>query len=528
MCNSIIKTNHNQITPIMSNTTENNKRIAKNTLLLYIRMLFTMIVSLYTSRVILNTLGVTDFGIYNVVGGVVAMFGFLNSAMSSSTQRFITFELGKNDLNQLQKVFNTSIVIHVIISIVILILAETFGLWFLYNKMTIPIERLDAALWAYQGAIASTIVLIMSVPYNATIIAHEKMSAFAYIAVLEVTLKLLIAYLILIGNFDKLKLYAFLMFSIQLIIRFIYGQYCKKHFLETKIKKIKDWKLFKEMLGFASWSLWGNLAVIAYTQGLNILLNIFFTPAINAARGVAVQVQNAVNQFSLNFQTALNPQITKSYAIGDYKYMHKLVFRSSKFTFFLLLLLSLPILLETETILTIWLKNVPEYTTNFLRLMLCITIIDATANPFMISASATGKVKVYQSLIGGILLLILPISYITLKLGGSPESVFIVHLLICIIAFITRLLIIKPMIHLSILSYFNEVVVKCIKVTIFALIIPISIKCLTEESHINFFIICLTAIISVILSIYYIGFDDKEKIFIKQKLITIINKFHNL
>ena len=512
----------------MGNTTENNKRIAKNTLLLYIRMLFTMVVSLYTSRVILNTLGVTDFGIYNVVGGVVAMFGFLNSAMSSSTQRFITFELGKNNLNQLQKVFNTSIIIHVFISIVILILAETFGLWFLYHKMTIPIERLDAALWAYQGAIASTIVLIMSVPYNAAIIAHEKMSAFAYIAVLEVTLKLLIVYLLLIGNFDKLKLYAFLMFSIQLIIRFIYGQYCKKHFPETKIKKVKDWKLLKEMLGFASWSLWGNLAVVAYTQGINILLNIFFTPAINAARGVAVQVQNAVNQFSLNFQTALNPQITKSYAIGDYTYMHKLIFRSSKFTFFLLLFLSLPILLETETILTIWLKNVPEHTTNFLRLILCITIIDAVANPFMISASATGKVKLYQSIVGGIQLTILPISYVILKMGGNPESVFIIHLLICIIAFIVRLIIIKPMILLSISLYFKDVIIKCITVTASALVIPISIKYLAKESLTSFIFVCFTSIISVSLTIYYIGLDENEKLFVKQKFTKIINKIHKV
>lgn len=292
------------------NATENNKRIAKNTLLLYFRMLFTMAVSLYTSRVVLNTLGVEDFGIYNVVGGVVAMFGFLNSAMSSSTQRYITFELGKNDFEQLKKVFNTSVSIHAFISVVILILAETIGLWFLYNKMTIPIERMDAALWVYQGAIASTIVLIMSVPYNATIIAHEKMSAFAYISVLEVVLKLLIVYLLLIGDFDKLKLYAVLMFSIQLIIRLIYGRYCKKHFSETKFQWTKDWKLFKEMLGFAGWNLWGNCAGIAFTQGVNILLNMFFGPAVNAARGIAVQVQNAVNQFSFNFQTALNPHTT--------------------------------------------------------------------------------------------------------------------------------------------------------------------------------------------------------------------------
>ena len=311
------------------NNTANNKRIAKNTLLLYFRMLFIMAINLYTSRIVLKILGIEDFGIYNAVGGIVAMFGFLTSAMSISTQRYITYELGKNNLKQLNKIFNTSITIHAVISVIILILAETIGLWFLYNKMTIPIERLNAALWTYQASIASAIILIMSIPYNATIIAHEKMSAFAYISVLEVVLKLAIVYLLLISNFDKLKLYSTLILIVQLIIRIIYGQYCKKHFLETKIHFIKDKSLFKEMLSFAGWNLWGNCAGIASTQGVNILLNIFFGPHINAARGIAVQVQGAVNQFASNFQTAINPQITKSYAQGDYNYMHNLIFSST-------------------------------------------------------------------------------------------------------------------------------------------------------------------------------------------------------
>lgn len=508
----------------MENTAENNKRIAKNTILLYIRMLFMMSVSLYTSRVVLNVLGVEDFGIYNVVGGIVAMFGFLNSAMSSSTQRYITFELGKKNFNQLSKVFNTSVSIHASISIIIFILAETIGLWFLYNKMTIPPERMDAALWVYQGAIASTIVLIMSVPYNATIIAHEKMGAFAYISVLEVTLKLLIVYLLLIGNFDKLKLYSVLMFCIQFIIRLIYGRFCKRHFPETKFQLYKDWVLFKNMLTFAGWNLWGNCAAIAFTQGVNILLNIFFGPIVNAARGIAVQVQNAVTQFSFNFQTALNPQITKSYATGNYSYMHKLIFKSSKFTFFLLLFLSLPIQLETETILAIWLKDVPEYTVNFIRLILCITMIDATANPLMISAAATGKVKLYQSIIGGVLLTILPISYIALKLGGSPESVYIVHLSICITAFTIRLFIIRPMIQLKIYQYIKEVVIRIFIVSIIALILPLTIKYFLSDSIESFLLVCITCVVSVSTSIYYWGFDQNEKQFINQKIALAINK----
>lgn len=508
----------------MNRTTENNKRIAKNVLLLYFRMMFMMIVSLYTSRVVLNTLGVEDFGIYNVVGGVVAMFGFLNSAMSSSTQRYITFELGRNNSEQLKNVFNTSLSIHTLIAIIIFILAETIGLWFFYHKMTIPADRMEAALWVYQGAIASTIVLIMSVPYNATIIAHEKMSAFAYISVLEVILKLLIVYLLLIVSFDKLKLYAVLMFCIQLIIRCIYGNYCKKHFPETKIQRVKDWKLFREMLGFAGWNLWGYCASIAFSQGINILLNIFFGPIINAARGVAVQVQNAVNQFSFNFQTALNPQITKSYAMGNLSYMHSLIFRSSKLTFLLLLVLSLPIQLEAETILGIWLKNVPDHTANFLRIILCVTIIDATANPLMISASATGKVKFYQSVIGGTLLMILPVSYMVLKFGGNPESVFIVHLTICIIAFTIRLFIIKPMIQLSLGQYFKEVILKCAVVTVISLTLSITVKYFMDDSFGNFLVLCIISVSSVILSAYYLGLNKEEKLFINQKIIGFVNK----
>lgn len=509
----------------MPNTSQNNKRIAKNTMLLYFRMLFMMAVSLYTSRVVLATLGVEDFGIYNVVGGVVAMFGFLNSAMSSSTQRYLTFELGRGEFQQLQKVFTTSVAIHAMISLLIVVLAETVGLWFLYNKMTIPIQRMDAAMWVFQMSVLSTVVMIMSVPYNATIIAHEKMSAFAYISVLEVVLKLAIVYLLQIGHFDKLKLYAVLFFMVQLLIRIIYGRYCGRHFKESKLKKTFDRKLFREMIGFAGWSLWGHCAVIAYTQGLNILLNMFFGPAVNAARGIAVQVQNAINQFAFNFQTALNPQITKSYAVGDYEYMHNLIYKSSKFTFFLLLMLSMPVMLEADKILSIWLKEVPNYTVSFLRLMLCVTIIDAVANPLMISAQATGKVKIYQSIVGGILLTILPISYIVLKFGGSPTSVFVVHLSICIVVFNVRLFIIRPMIQLSLTKYFLNVVTRCLAVTLVSLLLPYCILLVTEDNIYTFVTVCIISVMSVGITAYFIGLKQSERSFINQKVVAFFSKF---
>lgn len=275
------------------------------------------------------------------------------------------------------------------------------------------------------------------------------------------------------------------------------------------------------MTAFVGWNLWGNCAAIAFTQGINILLNMFFGPVVNAARGISVQVQNAVNQFSFNFQTALNPQITKSYAQQDYGYMHQLIFRSSKFTFFLLLCLSLPIELETETILSIWLSNIPENSVTFLRIILCITVVDSVANPLMVSAAATGRVKRYQSVIGGILLTIVPISYIVLKMGGSPASVFIVHLCICIIAFITRLLIIRPMIKLSLRLYIRQVIVRCFIVLAMSAVIPITLKCCLKESMISFIIVCASCVICVIASVYIAGLSKSERDFINKKLQAI-------
>lgn len=503
---------------------ENNKRIAKNTLLLYVRMLFTMAVSLYTSRVILNTLGVEDFGIYNVVGGVVAMFGFINGSMTSATQRYITFELGQNNGRQLIKVFSISLSIHAIISFLIILLVETIGLWFLWNKLQIPADRMNAAFWVLQCSIAASVIMIMSIPYNAAIIAHEKMSAFAYISIVEVCLKLLIVYILLYFQTDKLILYAILIVVVQFIVCLCYWRYCNKHFKETKYHWIWDKALFKEMTGFAGWSLFENLAAITYTQGLNILLNIFFGPVVNAARGIAVRVQTAISQFSNNFQTALNPQITKSYATGDLSYMHGLIFRSGKFSFFLLLLLSLPVLIETKTVLTIWLKTVPDHTVIFLRIMICITWIYSLSNPLVIGASATGKIKIFQSTVGGILLLILPISYICLKYGFPPYIVFAVHLCIEIIAQTVRVWMLHRMIELSLHEYFTQVIWRIFKVTAVSLIIPLFVYWHTERSIWNFLLICTICIISTGLSIYWLGLTTSEKSFLHSKTAEIIAK----
>lgn len=506
----------------MSDTSANNKRIAKNTLLLYVRMLFMMAISLFTSRVILATLGVEDYGIQNVVGGIVAMFGFLNGSMSSATQRYITFALGKGDKDRLQTVFCTALQIHALIAVIIVLLGETVGLWFLYNKMQLPADRMNAAFWVLQCSIVSTVVMIVSVPYNACIIAHEKMSAFAYISVLEAVLKLVIVYLLLVFPFDKLIVLAVLTLIVQLFIRFCYSIYCHRHFEETKYRHVWDKTLFKEMNGFAVWSLWGNLSVVLYTQGLNMILNVFFGPVVNAARAIAVQVQGAVQQFVGNFQMALNPQITKNYASGNLEQMHSLMFRSARFSFLLLFFLSLPVLLETEFILTLWLKTVPENAVVFTQIMICISLIYTTANPCVIANQATGKVKVYQMVVGGILLTILPISYIVLKLGAPAYSVFIVHFCVESVAQFTRMYMLRKLINLPVRQYLHNIYFPIVATVAVAIILPTIIHLQLDNGWMRFIAVGFAGVVSVGASAFFIGFTKNERLFFWDKGLHIL------
>lgn len=508
----------------MTTTSENNKRIAKNTLLLYVRTLFVMVVSLYTSRVVLNTLGVSDYGIYNVVGGIVTMFGFINSSMTSATQRYITFALGKGDMSQLQKVFSTALQIHAFISVLIIVLGETVGLWFMYTQMQIPASRMDAAFWVLQCSIISTAIMIISVPYNADIIAHEKMSAFAYISILEVMLKLAVVFLLLLFSNDKLILYAFLILMVQLLIRFCYSYYSNKHFEESKYHHIWDKALFKEMTGFAGWSMFGNLSGVLFGQGLNMLLNVFFGPVVNAARAVSVQVQGAIQQFVGNFQMALNPQITKTYATEKMDDMHKLMYRSARFSFYLLFFLSLPVLFETKFILTVWLKNVPENAAIFLRIMICISLIYTLSNPLMVANQATGKVKRYQAICGSILLMILPVSYVCLKLGCPAYSVFIVHFVMEFIAQLARMIILRPLIGIQVSDYIKNIYIKVLSVTGLSVVVPFIIYLNMTDSVLRFFTVCITCILSVGTVAYTVGLSSNERCFVKTKIIGFYNR----
>ena len=509
----------------MSQTSENNKRIAKNTLFLYVRTLFIMLVTLYTSRVVLNALGVSDYGVYNVVGGVVAMFGFINSSMSSATQRYITFALGKGDRENLHKVFSTALQIHVLISVLIVILGETVGLWFMYEKMQIPADRMNAAFWVLQCSIVSTVVMIVSVPYNADIIAHEKMSVFAYISILEAVLKLAVAYALVVSSFDKLILYGFLILVVQIFIRFCYSHYCNKHFPESKYRHVWDKSLFKEMTGFAGWSMFGNLSAVLFGQGLNMLLNVFFGPVVNAAQAVAVQVQNAIQQFVGNFQMALNPQITKTYARGEKDEMHRLMFRSARFSFYLLFLLSLPVLFETDFILTVWLKTVPENTVDFLRIMICTSLMYTLASPLIVANQATGKVKKYQAVCGTILLMILPVSYVCLRLGCPAYSVFIVHFVMELLTQFVRMVMLRPLIGVSIKDYFINIYAKVGVVALLAVIAPLLVYRIMDDTVLRFFLISIICVLSVAFVSYSVGLSRTERAFVRSKVSTVYNKF---
>lgn len=506
----------------MTDISANNKRIAKNTLFLYIRMLFIMAVQLYTSRVVLNVLGVVDYGLYNVVGGVVTMFAFLNGAMITSTQRYITFEIGRGDTERLKTVFSTCLQIHLLLSVFIVILAETVGLWFFYEKMIIPADRFTAAMWVYQVSILTMIVQVMSVPYNSDIVAHERMGVFAVISVAEAVLKLAVVYALLIYSSDKLVMYAIMVAAVQILIRCLYTWYCKRNFMETHIVRVFDRSLIKEMGKFVGWNIWGNLASVLYGTGLNLLLNMFFGPIVNAARAIAVQVETAISQFSSNFMMAVNPQITKLYAQDNLKEMHNLLFRASKVTFFLMLALSLPVMMETGNILQLWLKIVPEYTVIFLRLLLVIVVIESVSRPLMTSAAATGNVKLYQSLVGGILLSIVPISYIVLKLGCSPVSVYIVQLCVYVVAFMARLCVIRPMIRLSIRDYFMQVVMRCLYVSVLSVVIALAFKSVLPNDIVSTFAVCFFSFVAVVLASYLCGLNHSERIVVSNKIKLLI------
>lgn len=496
----------------MSNqTSENNKRLAKNTLFLYLRMFLIMAISLFTSRIILSTLGVSDYGIYNVVGGVVAMFGLLSGSITNSITRFLTFELGKKDFSQLQKVFSTSLNVMMILSLVIVVIGEIVGIWFLNYKMNIPEGRMEAANWAFQCSLMTFVMNLISIPYNSTIVAHEKMSAFAYISIFEIIMKLLIVYSLYISPFDKLKSYVVLLLILAFVIRFIYGFYCKRHFKEATYHFVYDKALLKNMTSFAGWNFFGQGAYMMNVEGVNIVINLFFGVTVNAARGIAMQVNNAVNQFVTNFMMALNPQITKSYAAGEIEEMHKLVYRGSKFSYFLMLFFLIPICLETEMILHLWLNVVPEYSVAFVRWTLVITTMGMLSNTLITALHATGKIKKYMIVVGLVEISNFPLTYLLFKMGFNPLAAYYVYFTIYLILMFLRLYLIKDLIWMKAIVYIKEVYCKVVFVTLVALIAPSLICLVQQDSVIRFVEVGLVSSISTVATVFYLGLASNER-----------------
>lgn len=501
-----------------SDYTVNNKRIAKNTLLLYVRMLFLMLVSLYTSRVILNALGVEDYGIYNVVGGVVTMFSMLSGSLSAAISRFITFELGTGDTEKLKKIFSSSVTIQAGIALIIVILAETVGLWFLNEKMVISSERLTAANWCYQFSIITFAINLISVPYNAAIIAHEKMSAFAYISILEAVGKLIVAWCIVINPIDRLIFFAAMVAVIACIIRAVYTWYCKRRFEECVYHFIYDHDLLKNMFGFAGWNFIGASSAVLRDQGGNIILNLFFGPSVNAARAIAVKVSAVVSGFVQNFMTALNPQITKSYASGNHDYMFKLMFQGARLSYYILLLLCLPIIINTHYILVLWLKLVPEHTVLFVQLILVFAMSESISLPLITAMLATGRIRNYQIIVGGLQLMNLPVAYLCLYLGAIPESVVIVAIIISQCCLAARLYMLNDMINLDIRKYLKEVYFNVLFITLLSSVIPFVISKMVGESFPNFLLVTVIALICTSIVEYFVGCNKDERHFVVSKL----------
>lgn len=498
-----------------------NKRIAKNTVFLYFRMLLVMGVNLYTSRVVLKVLGFEDYGLYNVVGGIVTMFTFLNGSLGAATSRYITFELGKKNYERLNKIFNTALVIHIAIAFFIVLLAETIGLWFFYEKMTIPTDRLDAAFWVYQISILTCFFTLTQVPYNATIIAYEDMKIYAYVGIAEVFLKLAVVFLLMISPIDRLVFYALLLCLLQIVIMVFYRYYCNSRYQVCKIRMYKDKGLFKEMFSYGGYDLIGNISGLAQGQGLNILLNLFYGPTVNAARGIAYQVQGAITQFSNNFMTAVRPQIIKSYAEGNLEAMMKLVKQSSCFSFYLMWMISLPVCLEADYLLSLWLGEYPDHTVNFLILVIVLCLIQTIKTPRTTIFHATGHIKWSNIVVGTILCAAFPLAYIALKFGGSPESVFWMANLTMFLSEFASVLVLKRYIDFSIRDYLSDVHGRCLLVAVVSFIVPYLLyDRWMDESFLRLLVTCILTTISVTFTSLYLGMDRH----LRSRLMQIIMK----
>lgn len=504
---------------------ETNKRVVKNTIFLYIRTFVSMIISLYTSRKILEALGVSDFGIYNVVGGVITMLTFLNGSMSVATQRFLTVELGRKDKGNYNRIFNMAVLIHLGLAALVLIAAETVGLWFVNTYLNIPAGRMSAANWVYQASVLSTILGILQTPYHASIVSHEHMHIYAYVGLGESFGKLFLVFLLIVYPYDRLIFWGFIMFFFQFLIAIIYRVYCIRQFPECKLRLKWDSSIFSSILKFTGWNMFGTVAWLLKDQGVNILMNIFGGPVANAARGVSGQISGAVQGLTSGFQSAVNPQITKRYAADDSEATCRLLCESSKISYFLLFIIALPVMMEADFILKLWLVEVPPMASLFTRIILIEALLSALGNPMITSLMATGDIKWYQIVVGSSLLFIVPIAYIFLKVGFPIETALIVSALFIFLGDVLRVVFCKKQIGLSLRLYGLKVVLPITIVTILSVILPGIIHYNMSEGWTRLILSTVVSCLIVVILIYTIGLTATERKFIITGIVSRIKNF---
>jgi O-antigen/teichoic acid export membrane protein len=483
-----------------------------------------MFIAFYTTRVVLNSLGITDYGIYNVVGGFVTMFTFLTGPLKTATQRFLNFEMGKSNNTGVRRVFNTSLFLYIITSIILIIILETIGYYIFTETLNIPENRMTAAKWVFHFTVFSSFFILIAIPFEAMLNAHEKMNIIAGLELFGSISRLVVAYVIVYVACDNLIIYSFLLAIIPVIIFLFLLFYCKRKYPEVKYLKVNDRKLIKEIGFFTGWNLFGAVGGSLQQYGTNVLLNIFFGTAINAAYGVSRQVSNALAGFSSNFIRAVSPQITQSYSSGETDYCYKLIFSSSKYSFFLLLTLILPCMIEMPRILDIWLKEIPPHTILFCRLILIEALINSLSQPLMIAAQATGKIKLYQSVVGGLIILNFPLSYIALTMGANEYSVLIIAIIISIACFVARLLILKKIMDFPVKSFFNFVIQKALLVLIIAPIIPLLFYHFTTQFPFKILFTFIISVLSCVIIIYFLGINKSEKRYLTELIKKVLCK----
>ncbi len=499
----------------MSNNSANTKRIAKNTLLLYVRMLVMMFIGLFTSRIILQALGVSDLGLYTVCGGVVSLFSFISGTLAGGTQRFISFGIGEGNIEKLKKTFACAMSLHLLFAVIILIIGETFGLWYLYNKLNVDPGRFDAAFWCYQFSLITAVISVIQTPFNGALIAHEKMDIYAYMTIFEVTVKLVAAYAIMIVPYDRLIFYAALLLGANILSTIIYNWYCRKKFEECAFRFDYEKQIFIEMLSFSGWNTFGTVAAMGQSTGVDLVINFFCGTAVNGARGIASQANGFVNKFVSNFQVALNPQIVKTFASGNIAEMSKIVIRGAEFSSYLLLFLGIPLFIEIEFVLNLWLGQVPEHSVAFMRIVMIESFFRSMANPTVTAMHATGKMKMLNITVGVLLLVIVPESYILFKLGMTPEIVMMVNVIPWILCIPLRLYWLRRYTNneFPVSHFLSHVVLKGVCLAILMFVFPYYVyDLIQEEGWIRFISVGITSVISSGTIIYFLGLDKNMRV----------------